>query len=102
MAIVDLPSQIESLSGAFGSVIFRTYTKRDGTKETRMYKNPYYKINGHCACPRKSKPTTGERASRTRFAQMARAVNARINAGDKRSRKEIWKEVKQEYEACKS
>ena len=43
MAKVDLPSQIESLSGAFGSVIFRTYTKRDGTeKPERAFEVLYY------------------------------------------------------------
>ena len=97
MAKVDLPSEIESLSGALGSVIFRTFTKRDGTKETHMYRNPYYKLNGRGGYQRATKPTKKECASRQRFAQMSRAVTARIKAGDKRTRKEIWKEVKQKY-----
>jgi len=102
MAKVDLPSQIKSLSGALGSVIFRTFTKRDGTTETRMYRNPYYKVNGRGGYHRATKPTKKEQASRQRFAQMSRAVTARINAGDKRTRKEIWKEVKEEYAARES
>lgn len=100
MAKVELPREIQSLSGALGSVIFRTYTKRDGTTETRMYKNPYYKPNGRSVSQRATKVGEKEIASRQQFAQMSRAVSARINAGDKRPKSEIWKEVKAEYAAC--
>ncbi len=102
MAKVKLPDEILSLSGAMGNVIFRTFKKRDGKTETRMYSNPYHKHNGQGGWHRKSKPSKKEVAAREQFSQMAREVSRRIAAGDRRTRKEIWKEVKEEYGARES
>ena len=43
MAKVTLPPGIASISGAMGPIMYKTFTKPDGTKETRVYPNPYYK-----------------------------------------------------------
>ena len=43
MAKVTLPPGIASISGALGPFLYKTFTKPDGTKETRIYPNPYYK-----------------------------------------------------------
>ena len=51
---------------------------------------------------RKTPVTNKEKAQRVSFAVISRAVAARVKAGDKRTRKEIWKEVKEEYETRES
>ena len=98
MAKVELPKHIKSLSGAMGNFIFRTYNKPDGTTETRMYRNPYRKVNGRSEYRRATKLTDKEIAVRKRFAALTRAYNARRKAGDKRDRATIWRELKQEYD----
>lgn len=80
--------------------MYKTYHKANGQTETRVYRNPYYRRAGEKQSWRKTPVTAKERASRERFAQMAKEVTARINAGDKRPKKEIWKEVKEQYAAC--
>ena len=102
MAKTELPAEIQSISGAVGCLLYKTYHKVDGTTVTRVYRNPYYKRPGEKTSGRSTALTAKERAVRVQFAHMARAVSARINAGDKRTRKEIWKEVKEEYETRES
>ena len=48
--------------------------------------------------PRRTKPTKGEVAARSSFALMASEVAKRMANGDKRSRKEIWAELKAEQQ----
>ena len=98
MAKTELRAEIKSISGAVGALLYKTFHKADGTTVTRVYKNPYYRRPGERNPLRSTAVTDKERAVRDRFAAMARAVNARLRAGDKRPRKEIWKEVKAEYE----
>ena len=98
MAKTQLQPQILAISGAIGNMIFRTYTKPDGTKETRVYRNPYFKQNGRSSCERKTPVSDKERAARSRFSLMAKAVNDRIKAGDQRPRSEIWQDVKQQFQ----
>ena len=43
MAKVTLPPGIASISGTMGPIMYKTFTRPDGTKETRVYQNPYYK-----------------------------------------------------------
>lgn len=99
MAKIELPKHIQSLSGAMGNFIFRTYNKPDGTTETRMYRNPYRKVNGRSEYRRSTKPTDKELAGRIRFAALSRAYHARRKAGDNRDRATIWQELKQDYDA---
>ena len=47
-----LNSNIKSISGKVGSLLFKTYTKPDGTKETRAYGLPR-KENGKFGYERK-------------------------------------------------
>lgn len=97
MAKVILPEGIESISGTVGGLVFKTYKRRDGKTETRVYSNPF--ADGW---KRRSKLSKKELAARKNFSLMAKEVLARIAAGDKRPRKEIWKEVKEEYAARES
>ena len=82
--------------------MYKTYHKSNGQTETRVYRNPYYRHPGAKQSWRKTPVTAKERAARERFALMAKEVTAKINAGDRRTKKEIWKEVKEQYASCES
>lgn len=92
MAKVELPPNMESISGKLGNFIFRTYHRPNGTTETRVYRNPFFgKTASH-------KPTKAQLAQQARFRQTNIEVSKRIAAGDKRHRKLIFKEI---YHALK-
>lgn len=96
MAKTILPKGIASVSGKMGALMYKTYTRPDGTKETRVYSNPYR--HGY---QRSTPVTEKEQASRQRFAAMQRAVSLRMRNGDRRTKKEIWDEVKREMNSEK-
>jgi len=92
---VELMAGIKSISGKNGNMLFRTYTK-NGKKETRAYFLPRIQDkSGHVlgyGHQRKTKPTDKELRNRRRFSFITRAIAARRQAGDTRSKKELWKE----------
>ena len=90
MAKCELPKGILSISGKLGGMIFKTYTRPDGTTETRAYPNPY-RQQGY----QRSTPVTAKEArSRNLFGQISREVTRRLRSGDTRPRNIIWAEVK--------
>ena len=74
MAKVTLRSDIQSISGRVGNILFKTYTKTDGTKETRAYSIPY-RGNGRYY-QRSTKPSAGEIAARKQFQNICMAIKA--------------------------
>ena len=74
MAKVTLRSDIQSISGRVGNMLFKTYTKPDGTKETRAYRIPY-RGNGKYY-QRSAKPSAGEIAARKQFQNICMAIKA--------------------------
>ena len=87
MANVELPSAIQSISGKMGNFVFRTYKKADGTTVTRVY-------NASCYCQKQSrKISKKEDTNRTLFGEVNRLVALRMAEGDKRPRKEIYREL---------
>ena len=74
MAKVTLRSDIQSISGRVGNMLFKTYTKPDGTKETRAYGIPY-RGNGKYY-QRSAKPSAGEIAARKQFKNICMAIKA--------------------------
>ena len=92
---VELMPGIKSISGKNGNMLFRTYTK-NGKKETRAYFLPRIQDkSGHVigyGHQRKTRLTDNELRQRRKFAFIARAIAARRQAGDTRSKKELWKE----------
>jgi hypothetical protein len=66
MSKCSLNANIQNISGRVGSVLYKTYTKADGSKETRMYGLPMKK-NGEYGFERKTPPTKKELANRARF-----------------------------------
>ena len=87
MAKVNLMAGIQSVSGKAGNFVFRTYRRRDGKVETRMY--PYKKQE------RTTKLRKTELAARSLFTKRQAYVQNLRQAGDNRSLKELWKDAKE-------
>ena len=70
-----LNPNVKSLSGKANGLLFKTYTRRDGTKETRAYLMPR-RENGKYGYERKAKVTAGELAARQKFQTATMAIRA--------------------------
>ena len=70
-----LDPNIKSASGKLGNLLFKTFTKPDGTKEVRAYGMPRRK-DGSFGYERKAKPSKAEIASRHMFETVAGAIKA--------------------------
>lgn len=93
MARIIPMAGIESISGKVGNMIFKTRKKADGSTDVRMYKNPYRDARGRKINVRSTPLSDKEIASRQLFMRANAEVNRRKEAGDKRNRREIFKEV---------
>lgn len=82
MVRVTLPAGIESLSGRFGDVCFRTMK---ATGRTYMVRLP---------SRRRTRITASELEARERFKRRAQLVSQMRKAGSKLSTKELWKMAK--------
>jgi len=87
MAKVELMAGIQNISGKAGNFVFKTYRRRDGKVETRMY--PYKKRE------RRTKPSKAELGAQSLFTKRQAYVQNLRQAGDNRSLKELWKEAKE-------
>ena len=70
-----LNPNIQNVSGKVGNILFKTYTRPDGTKETRAYGMPRRK-DGSFGYERKAAITLGEMKSRGRCQKVSAAVNS--------------------------
>ena len=93
---VELAAGIESASGKCGNMIFKTYKRPNGKKETRAYFNPYYRTKWGKVNPRKSKPSEAEIKARSLFARRQAYVQELIASGRYHDKREAWKIAKQE------
>jgi len=91
MAQTTLIPGVETISGKVGNYLFKTFN-RNGKKDVRVYLCPEGSYR------RKTKLSAAEKASRKQFGELAREVTRRQKAGDKRTRKAIWADVKRERE----
>ena len=66
---------VANISGKSGGLLFKTFTKPDGTKETRCYLMPKHK-DGSFGYERKAKVTAGELAARQKFQTATMALQA--------------------------
>ena len=64
-----------NISGKCGGLLYKTYTRPDGKKETRVYMLPP-KENGKFGYKRKAAYSENEIATRARFAQIAAKIKA--------------------------
>ena len=69
-----LNPNVKSLSGKANGLLFKTYTRRDGTKETRAYLMPR-RENGRYGYERKAALTKGEIDARIRFQRVSWQLN---------------------------
>ena len=98
MARTKLMAGIETISGTLRKegglrTVCRTYTRPDGTKETRVYLVP------ESTYPRKTPLSKDEQANRVRFTSMVAEVNRRWATGKYRTKKAVWAEVKREMKS---
>ena len=64
---------IEHVSGRCGQMLYKTFKRMDGTKETRVYLLPK-QSNGKYGYGRRTKPSESELATRARFTQVSRII----------------------------
>ena len=91
MAKVTLRSDIQSMSGKFGNIMFKTYTKPNGTKETRAYSVPR-KPDGSFGYQRRTPLSPKEIETRKTF----QLVNAALKAMTPETKDEyyrLWKDT---------
>ena len=88
MANCNLLPGIASISGKLGNVLFKTFTRRDGTSVTRIYR-------ADARTKRRSRPSERELAQRRLFGRISSEVARRQRNGDTRPKKIIWDEVAQ-------
>ena len=96
---VELAACIESAVCKCGNMIFKTFKRPNGKKETRAYFNPYHRSRWGKVSARKSKPTESEIKARFSFGAIASEVARRLREGDTRPRSIIWKEVASTFAA---
>ena len=87
MAKVNLMAGVQNVSGRAGNFIFKTYRRRDGSVETRMY--PYKKRE------RKTKPSKAEQGARSLFTKRQALVQELFASGQCRSKADAWKIAKE-------
>ena len=88
MASCNLLPGIASISGKLGKVLFKTFTRPDGTSVTRVYQADDRK-------KRRTRPSDREVTHRRVFGRIASEVARLQRNGDTRPKKIIWDEVAQ-------
>ena len=84
-----LNPNIQNASGKFGNLLFKTFTKPDGSKDVRAYGMPRRK-DGSFGYERKAKPTKGEIAARHMFQTATMALQA-LTEGQRMQYAREWK-----------
>ena len=93
---VELVAGIESASGKCGNMIFKTFKRPDGRKETRAYFNPYRRTRWEKVNARKTPPSEAEIKARSLFARRQAYVQELLASGRYHDKKEAWKIAKNE------
>ena len=94
-----LNSNIKNISGKFGNLLFRTYTKPDGTKETRAYGMPKRK-DGSFGYERKVKVTPNEAANRAKFQVVSKRISS-LSDAERMSFHREWQKAKFKFNGKK-
>ncbi len=93
---VEFAAGIESASGKCGNLIFKTYKRPNGKKETRAYFNPYRPSRWEKVNARKTPLSDAEVRARTLFARRIAYVQELLASGRYHDKREAWKIAKQE------
>lgn len=94
-----LNPQIKNISGKCGGLLYKTFTRADGKKETRVYILPR-KENGKFGYSRKAAYSESEIASKARFAQIAGMIKALSDEQKAQYQKE-WKAANYKFNGKK-
>ena len=97
MANCEFPAGLGHVSGTLSKTIMRTSKGVVTRRIVAQVRNGKQKIYIREDKPRCTRVTPAETKARYSFAIIAKEVSRRIEAGDKRSRKLIWAEVKAEF-----
>ena len=93
---VEFAAGIESASGKCGNMIFKTYKRPNGKKETRAYFNPYRRSSWEKTNPRRTPLSDAEIKARALFARRQAYVQELLASGKYHDKREAWKIAKQE------
>ena len=101
---VTLSQGIETMSGKSNGVLFKTYNRPNGKKETRAYILPVKDVSPtgkktYCY-PRQSALSDTEKASRVRCKQLSRIV-AQMSFEEKRRYSNEWRAAKYKFNGKK-
>lgn len=94
-----LNPEIENISGKCGGLLYRTYKRPNGKKETRVYILPR-KEDGKFGYTRKAAYSEKELASKARFAQIAAKIKALSDEQKAQYQKE-WKAANYKFNGKK-
>ena len=97
MANCLFPAGIANVTGTLSKRVIRTSEGTITRRVVAQVRNGKQKIYIREDKPRCTRVTPAETKARYSFAIIAKEVSRRIEAGDKRSRKLIWAEVKAEF-----
>ena len=94
-----LNSNIGSISGRSGNILFKTYRRPDGKSETRAYLLPK-RENGKYGYKRKAAVTKGEIAARALFQRITRRVTA-MTDDEKLTYAQEWRKANYKFNGKK-
>ena len=94
-----LNPEIENISGKCGGLLYKTYNRPNGKKETRVYILPR-KENGKYGYKRKAAYSENEIATRARFAQIAGMIKA-LSEEQKAQYQKEWKAANYKFNGKK-
>lgn len=101
---VTLSQGIETMSGKSNGVLFKTYTRPNGKKETRAYILPVKDVSPTgkktYGYKRNTALSDKEKAARTRFKRFSEIV-AKLSFEEKRRYSNEWKAAKYKYNGKK-
>lgn len=104
MAKVTFRSDIENISGKVGNLVCRTFTRRDGSKETRVYQLPVkdYNRQGHrrYGYTRRTKVSDAELEARRKFT-VAQAALRQLTDEQLESYKSEWVKARYKFNGKK-
>ena len=95
-----LKPEIQSISGRCGNLLYKTFTRPNGKKETRVYVLPRNKRTGGFGYERKTPASEKELAARAKFAIISERIKT-MPEDQKRLYQQEWKAAKYKFNGKK-
>ena len=96
----NLNSNIKSISGKCGNVLYKTFHRADGKTETRAYFLPFNRETGKYGYKRKAAVTQGEIESRGRFKRVSE-IFASLSDEAKQQYSREWEKARYRFNGKK-